>query len=235
MSISELHQCPHNDTTVQCCDIVIHPKFFVKSQAEELFGDFLIQVMIEAIDAKYGIQLDGGKCVVLKNRRQMGTLKRHRIQNREIDAVREEASKRQQQQQAKAEANRMRLPQPGDGGESNSAPLNRQRRPLIEELPLQALAASPDSADETAINWRLVLAADRCSLRDEFYLPQVLDPEEIQLDVGADCIRVHVPRLSVHMGGFVEYWIDETAPVKSEWRADKELLIVHAPILSSGL
>lgn len=243
MSISELRHCDLKNAPVQCCDIVVHPLFLAKSQAEELFGDFLIQVMIEAIDAKYGIQLDGGKCVVLKNRRQLGTLVKHRIQNRDLDAVREEATRRQQQQQQQQteEASRLRLPLiDGDSSNHNSIagnPLPKNRRPLIEELPPQAPSPSALSADVLAATTRLVLIAgdnnsDSQQLKAEFHLRGVRDPAEIQLDFGEDRIRVQVPSLGVLREGFVAQRLDVTS-AQTEWIPDKDLLIVTAPVLST--
>lgn len=232
MSISELRHCDLKSAPVQCCDVVVHPLFLAKSQAEDLFGDFLIQVMIEAIDAKYGIQLDGGKCVVLKNRRQLGTLVKHRIQNRDLDAVREEAARRQQQ--LAEEASRLRLPQ-NDVESSNRSQLPKNRRPLIEELPSQAPAPSAHSADVLAATSRLVLITSHSGssqLMAEFHLPQVRDPSEIQLDMGEDRIRVQVPRLGVLREGIVEQRLKVGSDLQSEWLPDKELLLVTAEVLS---
>lgn len=44
MSISELRQHDLKGVPTTVCDVVVHPEFFAKSQAEELFSDFLVQV-----------------------------------------------------------------------------------------------------------------------------------------------------------------------------------------------
>lgn len=239
MSISELRNVMLRDTPVQCCDIVIHPQFLIKSQADELFGDFLIQVMIEAIDAKYSIQLDGGKCVTLKNRKHLGTLLRHRIQNRDIETVKDSTEADQPSDDVRARLAELDT--------RNGVSASTARRPLIEMLPETTAATSTttttmtsSSSSPTSIgaaqaiddsglekNTRLVLSHDKCWLVGEFYLPQLNDPTEIELDVGADRMRVSVPSRGLVRDGHVRQKID-TEHVVSEWIAEKSVRLKYS-------
>lgn len=45
MSISELRQHDLKGVPTTVCDVVIHPDFFTKIQSDELFSNFLVQVM----------------------------------------------------------------------------------------------------------------------------------------------------------------------------------------------
>lgn len=47
MSISELRQEKIKEVSVTVCDVVIHPDFFSKIQNDELFNNFLVQVLLQ--------------------------------------------------------------------------------------------------------------------------------------------------------------------------------------------
>ncbi|CAH8642981.1 unnamed protein product [Heterobilharzia americana] len=53
-------------------DIVINPKFYEKVKSSELFEAFLITVILEGLENKYGIKLER-EWIVLKNKKCMGT------------------------------------------------------------------------------------------------------------------------------------------------------------------
>lgn len=218
MSISELRNVDLKGAPVQCCDVVVHPAFLEKSQADELFGDFLIQVMIEAIDGKYNIQLDGGQCVILKNRKQLGTLLRHRIKNRDIETV-HDALRQPGNEEARSRLEELDV---RSGG-------GKHRRPLIEELPSPA-ALSPSDVRalfeaqnaELLANTRLVLDRPNQRLLAEFYLANVYDANDIELNVGVDRLRVQVPRLGIVRDGWVEQKLD-TEQVQYDWMPERSV------------
>lgn len=88
MSITEPRLTPDKsgkDAIV--CDVAIHSQFFRKVEALVIFRDFLVTIIFEALDSKNNIQIDRDTWIILKNRKCMGTLVKHRIQNRDIQNV----------------------------------------------------------------------------------------------------------------------------------------------------
>ncbi|CAN7994395.1 unnamed protein product [Ixodes pacificus] len=63
-------------------DVIINDAFFRKIESNELFRTFVITVAIDGIEDKYGASPDRGSYTVLKNRRYVGSMPDHHIQNR---------------------------------------------------------------------------------------------------------------------------------------------------------
>lgn len=71
------------------CDIAINTKFFKKIEKGGLFQNFFITLIFEALDNKYDIEINEENWVILKNRTVFGTLVPHRIQDRDVQKVKE--------------------------------------------------------------------------------------------------------------------------------------------------
>lgn len=203
MSISELRKVKHKEIEPTVCDVAVHPEFFHKVKELELFRDFLIQIIIEALDAKYNMQLDGARCTILRNKKQMGTLVKHRVQKRDIKTVYE--SYTDQGEETKKKISEL------EGGKSNGV---QRGKPLIEEI-------TPNNNNNLLqmtnnIEWRLVFTppdnAGRKKILGEFYLPKVLSFDDIQLDIGLDRIVLLAPKYKYFLDGFLNYNVvlDET-------------------------
>ncbi|KAM7298347.1 PIH1 domain-containing protein 1 [Ixodes scapularis] len=63
-------------------DVIINDAFFRKIESNELFRTFVITVAIDGIEDKYGASPDRESYTVLKNRRYVGSMPDHHIQNR---------------------------------------------------------------------------------------------------------------------------------------------------------
>lgn len=88
MSITELRTTPDKsgkDSMV--CDVAIHPAFFHKIEMSMPFRDFLMTIVFEALDSKYKVKINRDTWMILKNRKCMGSLIKHRIQNRDVRQV----------------------------------------------------------------------------------------------------------------------------------------------------
>lgn len=88
MSITELRSTPDksgNDALV--CDVAIHPTFFRKIEVAIPFRDFLMAIVFEALEVKYNVKINRETWIRLKNRKCIGTLIKHRIQNRDVQQV----------------------------------------------------------------------------------------------------------------------------------------------------
>lgn len=88
MSITELRTIlDKSGKDAVVCDVAIHPSFFRKIEAVIIFRDFLITIIFEALDTKYNMQINRDTWLILKNRKCMGELVKHRIQNRDVKTV----------------------------------------------------------------------------------------------------------------------------------------------------
>lgn len=92
MSISECYDVKDKSgNKATACDIAINNKFFAKIQQSPLFSNFLTALMFEAVDDKYKIKCVEDSWTVLKHLKAMtnGSLKSHRIENRDNDQVKQ--------------------------------------------------------------------------------------------------------------------------------------------------
>uniref|UniRef100_A0A1B6L6K9 PIH1 domain-containing protein 1 n=1 Tax=Graphocephala atropunctata TaxID=36148 RepID=A0A1B6L6K9_9HEMI len=83
LSIGDLHEEPDKSGQPSSVyDIAINTTFFHKIETNMLFRSFLLQVALEGVADKYKKHIDYNDYTVLKNRKVMGTLQHHRIQQR---------------------------------------------------------------------------------------------------------------------------------------------------------
>lgn len=184
MSISELRQVPHRGDSTTVCDVAVNPTFFKTVRTDPLFSDFLIQIIIEAIDQKYNVQLNGAKCTILVNKKHMGQLVRHRVQNRDVKKVYESYK-------SPGTETRQKL------ADLDGAPKNR----LIEELGPAKISA----AQKNIPSWRLKLSDGL--VIGEFYLPSCTH-RDIVLELNDDRLVLDAPKCKFHLDGFLERNVD---------------------------
>lgn len=90
MSISEPRQVTDKSgKEVTACDIAVNPSFIKKVEKISLFRQFLTTIVFEAMENKYNIPIKEDTWSILKNRKIMGSLVSHRIQNRDVQKVKE--------------------------------------------------------------------------------------------------------------------------------------------------
>lgn len=214
MSISELRTI--NEQTV--CDVAINPLFFEKIRVEELFRDFLITIIFEAMDTKYNVQLDVATKIILKNRTHWGTLVKHRIQKRDVKRVYE--SYQNQSSDTKALID----------GLTNGT---NKKSKLIEEVvenpsAVTGIQKNNITAQEKPkvqpIQYSMVTTGIR--IFAEFYLPQVKSAKEVELHIGEDRIEVTVPSRGYSMGGCVAETIDVDR-ITAEFNVNKSVSIYY--------
>jgi PIH1 N-terminal domain len=122
MSINEPRQSQDKQgVAVRVCDVAIHPAFFAKVKTLDLFRNFMITLVIEALESKYNIKLRDDNFVVLKNRQCYDKLVPHRVQNRDVKAVHDSYS-----EQMKSKTPGLEMATAGDEGGS--------KKKLIEEV-----------------------------------------------------------------------------------------------------
>lgn len=180
MSLGEAHK--ELDKTGGPCvvyDVVIHPRFYTQVYDSLLFKTFFITVMIEAIEGKFGIELDKNQWATMRNKLYMGKMPKHFVRRGDLPMVQEFAGgetvpARSQPLISEVETRRSVLPPP------SAPPHSLQRRPdgrlvVTFELP-EAVTAADQLSLELAPD-RLVLSADAARLLADVFLPGEFDPD----------------------------------------------------------
>lgn len=145
----------------------------------------------------------------LKNRKQLGTLVKHRIRKEEIQTVYNSYTNPDTETVSKLDDLTNRF--------------GSNKKPLIEELPASNSNTYWGTRIENIIQHRLVLTfAEPKELWAEFYLPQVLVESDIQLDVSEKQIRVHVPKYQQLLDECLPKCIDDNH-ISAEWISDKSV------------
>lgn len=211
MSITELRLTPDksgNDAII--CDVAIHPEFFKKVETLVIFRDFLITIIFEALDSKYNMQINRDTWIILKNRKCMGNLINHRIQNRDVKSVYESY-----QNPSKEDQKLIKLLD----GDNNS--LSKKSAALITEIKPNTSKQSICSASPTTYLpvrksdvkspieirkpqyklFRTNHETPNCMIA-EFYLPEVKAKNEITLDLGTDRIVLEARRTGYLLDSF---------------------------------
>ena len=208
-----------NDSSV--IDVAIATQFFkkIENNPTSLFREFLLTIVFEGIEVKYGIAVDINSWSIMKNRKFVDTLAAHNIQNRDVKEA---------------------INYPGNASAENLKLLTEienierpQKKKLIEELN-EIPAVEVKSVDDTKgkdkpyIPNPIKMAISQANTKKpdsrlfvyppdkpakiliaEFYLPLVDTAKEINLDVGEDRIIVEARKKGYMFDGFVDYLIDQ--------------------------
>lgn len=221
MSITELRLIPDKSgKDAVACDVAVHPNFFRKMEALRVFREFLITIVFEALDTKYNVQVNRDTWIVLKNRKSMGSLVKHRVQNRDVQKVYE--SYQNPTKEHKTLINELKTGEQIEYKQTNSN--------LITEISTKRSSIKApnengkmSSANSTTINaqntnsrkpdYRLYKANEAASplLVAEFFLPEVIDATEITLDLNVDRIMLKSRRFGYLFDSFVPSCIDVNA------------------------
>lgn len=150
----------------------------------------------------------------MKNRKQLGTLVKHRIRKQDIQTVYNSYANPDTQTVSKV--NEL----------TNRFGVNKKC--LIEEL-----SSSSDSTShwgtkiDKSIPHRLVLThAEPQELWAEFYLPLVLAESDIRLEVAEQQIRVYVPKNQQLLDEFLPKQIDDNR-ITANWNSNTSVIILR--------
>uniref|UniRef100_A0A182NC10 PIH1 domain-containing protein 1 n=1 Tax=Anopheles dirus TaxID=7168 RepID=A0A182NC10_9DIPT len=111
----------------QVCDIAINTKFYARIEPGGLMREFLITVLFDGVENKYGIAVDETNFRILKNKKFMDRLIPHNIQNRDVKLVIE--SYPSQSAEDRALLGELENPRPLAVGTQQT-----KKKPLIEEI-----------------------------------------------------------------------------------------------------
>lgn len=113
------------------CDIAINSTFYQKIDKNGLFQNFFITLIFEALENKYDIEIKEEDWVILKNRTVFGSLVPHRVQDRDVQKVKE-----------------YNTDKVTDTLSINQGSMQKRQRPLIEELSSNCSTDSSLSGNE---------------------------------------------------------------------------------------
>lgn len=189
MSITEIRRTKDKSNKLaSVCDIAINPRFYEKIERIELFREFFYTIIVEAMETKYNIKIDQSKWIVLKNRKVVGSLISHRVQNRDVKQVLESYKN------------------PNAEDKKRLADLSgKKKNNLIVELGTTYNLPT----NHTTPQHRLAVLLTN-HLVAEFLLPGVVSDKDIVLDVGEDCIVLACPKRGYSINQFFDYKIDQS-------------------------
>ncbi|XP_049277130.1 PIH1 domain-containing protein 1 [Anopheles funestus] len=243
----------------QVCDIAINTNFYAKIESGGLMREFLISVLFDGVENKYGVSLDERSFRILKNKKFMGRLIPHNIQNRDVKQVIE--SYPSQSAEDRALLSELDNPRPLMGSQG--------RKPLIEEIDAGTVktvknetnssrTVVPVSTGSNSTSERVPYVPDPTKvaisqaatkkpesklfreppagkakrLIGEFHLPDCISSSEITLDVGEDRILLEARKKGYLLDVFVDYRIDESK-VEAHFDSATKILQVTMPVLAA--
>lgn len=201
------------------CDVAIHPDFFRTIELNNIFRDFLITIVFEALDTKYNLQINRDTWIILKNRKCIGNLEKHRVQNR--DAVKVYESYQNPTKEHKSKIKELS----GDNEKSEE-----HKSPLIKEIKMNAIqkienknqgdgvTVVPDTAktftaaENKEPQHRLFKTVDNMEnglLVAEFFLPDIAMQNEINLELNKDRILLEARRSGYLFESFLPNNVDD--------------------------
>lgn len=216
MSITELRKTDDKsgkEATV--CDVAINPQFYRKIIGNIVFRDFLITIIFEAFDNKYNIQINRDTWVILKNRKFIGTLVKHRVQNRDVKQVYQSYQNPTKEHKGLIEAL----------DNSFEAKPKTKSRSLIQEIRKGSTPVTTPTSPTTPVvdvvrnlpsvlgqripDYRLFKRSEPTThLIGEFYLPEIQSQKDIKLNIGAN--RVVLETNGYSFDKFTNYTVEPT-------------------------
>ncbi|XP_059617095.1 PIH1 domain-containing protein 1 [Phlebotomus argentipes] len=212
-----------NDAMV--CDIAINSEFFVKVEKLKLFRDFLSAVVFEAVDVKYEMPCEDNNWVILKNRKCVGTLSTHRIENRDVKIAKDHHAVGDQRGKPLIQEVDAVTTTKGAKQMSNKKQQEAEHKPNPTKLAVsQANTKKP--------SYRIIVEPREGDVRQvvaEFHMPECVTASEIALDVGEDRILVEARKRGYLIEGFLNYQLNQEAS-KAVFDTGRGVLTVSIPV-----
>ncbi|XP_049764864.1 PIH1 domain-containing protein 1-like [Schistocerca cancellata] len=198
-------------------DVAINTEFFKKVSTNKVFRNFLLLVVMEGLEDKYKMQIDTVEYTILKNRKAIGTLQKHRIEQRPpkkgplIQEIGTKTPEVQKQPEKKKDISDDRLPAPSSVSKGNTVSGSRE--------PEYRIVREPAEGEP-----QLLIAT--------FVLPDVLSAREIALDVGEDRIVFESRKRNYLLDIFIPYTVDQEKTI-AEFEPSSRVLTLKMPVTTA--
>ncbi|XP_037086434.1 PIH1 domain-containing protein 1-like isoform X2 [Pollicipes pollicipes] len=159
-------------------DVVIHPRFHAQVEASLLFKTFFVTVMIEAIEGKFGVELDKNQWTTMRNKLYLGKMPRHWVRRGDLPMVQECAGTEPAPPASRPLISELETRRTAPAPRAPPYQLEQRadgRLLVLFELPAAVMAPAQLSLEVGED--RLVLAADSACLLADVFLPGPLEPE----------------------------------------------------------
>ncbi|XP_037921938.1 PIH1 domain-containing protein 1 isoform X2 [Hermetia illucens] len=238
MSISEPRTTKDKSgNPADACDIAINPEFFRKCEVEIFFRDFLVAVILEGLSEKYNIQIKADNWIVLRNRKFIGQLVPHRVQNRDVKTVYDSyknpnaTQKRMIEELTTGNAKSKKLIEEINPRELKAMKEVKKQYPNSPRTP-EEIKQSIAQANSIVPRHKFigkVRGSDVVEIIAEFFLPKCITAEEIILDIGEDRVLIECMKHGYLFDKFVDYSIDQDNVVAKFNKATK-MLNIRMPV-----
>ncbi|KAH8378129.1 hypothetical protein KR093_009461 [Drosophila rubida] len=193
MSISEMRNTKdRSNNSVEVCDIAIHPNFLAKIKKSQLFNNFFLQIVAEALSEKYNIQINMHKTIILSNRKFIGTLVAHRVRNDDVQRAVSSSDPGKPQLSGQQSSTGQQLVQEIDEAYAS----NIRNRWIKNREPIYKLRARLRNEVVHEI-------------QAELYLPNCVSSQEFSLDIGEDRILLESLKHGILFDKFVNYRLNQ--------------------------
>ncbi|XP_055375716.1 PIH1 domain-containing protein 1 [Condylostylus longicornis] len=222
MSISQKHETKDNSgNSVEVCDIAINTKFFDKCSKIILFRDFLIALILEALDEKYNIQLKSENWLILKNRKFIGTLVSHRVKNSDVETVLNSygmgtaVNEKKLIEEIKESENDSAITNFKNSANYGKKVMSTNNEKNMKNAPgdnLRKIKESIALANSKIPEYKVFSIKKNgivSELLAEFWLPECFSINEIHLDIGEDRILLESMKRGYLFEKFTEYKINQ--------------------------
>ncbi|XP_032595409.1 PIH1 domain-containing protein 1 isoform X2 [Drosophila grimshawi] len=224
MSISEMRTTKdRSDNSVEVCDIAINPKFLAKTKKSQLFNNFFLQIVAEALSEKHNIQISMENTIILTNRKFIGTLVAHRVRNDDV--------KQAEKFDIAIDSSDFPQVQLKQDKQSSSKPAS-----LVQEIDEEHAAKIRNSWAKSREPIYKLRARVRDEIVDEIraelYLPNCVSSQEFSLDIGEDRILIESQKHGYFFDKFVSYRLNQER-AQALFDKTSKMLQVRIPVLSN--
>ncbi|CAH8466496.1 unnamed protein product [Dicrocoelium dendriticum] len=201
MSIGEAHV--ETDAAGKACtayDVIIHPNFLKQVRSSELFEAFLMTVIFEGLESKYGVTLERN-WIILKNKKALGRLQEQHVRAESRPAIVE-----------------LDTPVPGFKPTLiQEMPVQRDINLSVQgEVPQYTLTAVPDAKNPEYLVFQTKL-------------PKLRSSRGVMLDVASDLLQLTTRSQVYTLQTVLDPPVDEEATA-AEFNRDNQVLTVTMPV-----
>ncbi|XP_033226199.1 PIH1 domain-containing protein 1-like isoform X2 [Belonocnema kinseyi] len=194
-------------------DIAISTTYFNKCQKNKMFMIFTLDVMVEAVNNKFGKIYKSETSLLLKNRKVMGTLQQHKIEKREVRKT--QFPKKLVQEVEDSPENSKKKPISASKNCSSIKNLNIPENPRYANNLDYIILQKPSKGQAE-------------KLIGLFKVPTLIS-EDVSVDVGEDRIIVEVNEVNYLVDIFVPCSLDQEK-VSAEMDSNLGILRLNMPL-----